>query len=76
LGENAIRFYNLDSAHLNEVAARIGPTVEEVHGGIEVDQQYLDNWQDRAGYLKPVEQINVGKLTELVESDFARVSAE
>jgi predicted TIM-barrel fold metal-dependent hydrolase len=76
LGENAIRFYGLDSAHLNEIAERIGPTVEEVFGGIDIDQQFLDGWHDRAGYLKPVEQINVGKLAELLEADFAHVSAE
>jgi hypothetical protein len=76
LGENAIRFYGLDSAHLNEIAERIGPTVEEVFGGIDIDQQFLDGWHDRAGYLKPVEQINVGKLAELLEADFAHVSAQ
>jgi predicted TIM-barrel fold metal-dependent hydrolase len=76
LGENAIRFYGLDSAHLNEIAERIGPTVEEVFGGIDIDQQFLDGWHNRAGYLKPVEQINVGKLAELLEADFAHVSAQ
>jgi hypothetical protein len=74
LGGNAIRFYNLDGTHLDEIAAKIGPTVEEVYGGIDVDQQYLDNWQNRAGYLKPVEQINTGKLAELVEADFAQLT--
>ncbi|WP_273735226.1 amidohydrolase family protein [Mycolicibacterium septicum] len=73
LGGNAIRFYNLDSAHLDEIAAKIGPTVEEVYGGIDVDQQYLDNWHNRAGYLKPVEQINTDKLAELVDADFAQL---
>ncbi|WP_211284926.1 amidohydrolase family protein [Mycobacterium palustre] len=73
LGENTIRFFNLDSTHLNEIAARIGPTVEEVFGGIEIDQQFLDGWQERAGYLKPVEQVNAGKLAELLEADFAHV---
>jgi predicted TIM-barrel fold metal-dependent hydrolase len=76
LGENAIRFYGLDRTHLDEVAAKIGPTVEEVYGGIELDQQYLDGWHNRAGYLKPVEKINIEKLTETLEADFATVSAE
>jgi predicted TIM-barrel fold metal-dependent hydrolase len=30
LGENAIRFYNLDPAHLQAVANQVGPTVDEV----------------------------------------------
>jgi predicted TIM-barrel fold metal-dependent hydrolase len=76
LGGNAIRFYNLDSTHLDEIAAKVGPTVEEVHAGIDVDQQYLDNWHNRAGYLKPVEQINTDKLAELIQADFAQLSSK
>jgi predicted TIM-barrel fold metal-dependent hydrolase len=76
LGENAIRFYGLDRTHLDEVAAKIGPTVDEVYGGIEIDQKYLDGWHNRAGYLKPVEQINIEKLTKSLEADFATVSAK
>jgi predicted TIM-barrel fold metal-dependent hydrolase len=75
LGENAVRFYNLDGAHLAEIAQRVGPTVDEVVGGIEVDEAMVKTWDNRAGYLKPVEQVDVDKLGEMLDADFAQVGA-
>ena len=75
LGENAIRFFNLDRSHLDDIASRIGPTADEVIGGGEVDERVVASLNARAGYLKPVEQIDITPIDERLESDFASVGA-
>ena len=75
LGENAIRFFDLDRAHLDEIASRIGPTAADVLGGSEVDERVLQSLNRRAGYLKPVEQIETTPIDERLEPDFVSVGA-
>ena len=75
LGQNAIRFYNLDGAHLDDIASRIGPTADEVIGGGEVDGRVVESLNARAGYLKPVEQIDIASIDERLEPDFASAAA-
>ena len=75
LGQNAIRFYNLDGAHLDDIASRIGPTADEVIGGGEVDERVVESLNARAGYLKPVEHIDVASIDERLEPDFATAAA-
>jgi predicted TIM-barrel fold metal-dependent hydrolase len=55
LGENAIRFLNLDRDRLADIAKRIGPTIEEIHAGGEVRPELIENFAMRGGYLKPAE---------------------
>jgi predicted TIM-barrel fold metal-dependent hydrolase len=55
LGENAIRFFDLDRARLAELAKRIGPTIDELHAGGPVQPDLMDNFALRGGYLKPAE---------------------
>jgi predicted TIM-barrel fold metal-dependent hydrolase len=56
LGENAIRFFGLDRAHLVEVAARIGPDLGAVTGERQdLGPALLENFDRRGGYLKPAE---------------------
>lgn len=72
LGENAIRFYNLDRGPLDEAAARIGPTYAEISGGGTVDERILEHWDSRSGYGKPAEQLDLAKVDKLLEEDLAR----
>jgi predicted TIM-barrel fold metal-dependent hydrolase len=71
LGENAIRFFGLDKAHLDAIAEKIGPTVEEVTRPRQLDERLLANWDTRGGYRKPAEQIDPGAIDELLVQDLA-----
>ena len=75
LGENAIRFFNLDRAHLNEIAGRIGPTADEVLAGAKVDERLVQSFHARSGYLKPVEETPIAVVGELLDADLAEVGA-
>ena len=56
LGENAVRVLGLDRAKLAAVAARIGPTIDDVTGRTpDLDPRLVANWDARGGYLKPPE---------------------
>jgi Amidohydrolase len=46
LGENAVRFYNLDRAQLQEAANRIGPTVEDILVPDTAIDDKLQAWMD------------------------------
>jgi predicted TIM-barrel fold metal-dependent hydrolase len=75
LGENAIRFFGLDAAKLDAIAARIGPTVEEVTAGRpDLDERLVANWDTRGGYLKPAETPNPEAVDELLEVDLAALA--
>jgi predicted TIM-barrel fold metal-dependent hydrolase len=72
LGENAIRTLGLDRDRLASIAARIGPTVEQVTGGRpELDPRLVANWDARGGYLKPAEQVDGEELDPLLREDLA-----
>jgi predicted TIM-barrel fold metal-dependent hydrolase len=78
LGENAVRALGLDRERLVEIAARIGPTVDEVIGGPAVDAALIDHFDRRGGYLKPPEgDTKISLIADLVTADVerARVSA-
>jgi predicted TIM-barrel fold metal-dependent hydrolase len=66
LGENAIRVLGLDRPRLAEIAARIGPRVDEIMGPEALyDPRLIRQFDARGGYLKPAECD--GKLTEVDE---------
>ena len=72
LGENAIRTLGLDREHLASIAGRIGPTVEEITGKrSDLDPRLVANWDDRGGYLKPAEVVDIEELDPLVREDLA-----
>jgi predicted TIM-barrel fold metal-dependent hydrolase len=77
LGENAIRVLGLDRASLAAVAARIGPTIEEITGSAapEVDPRLVEIWDARSGYLKPAERFDEAEIDDLLEPDLAVVTA-
>jgi predicted TIM-barrel fold metal-dependent hydrolase len=56
LGENLIRFLGLERGRLDQIAARIGPTVQDVtEGSPEVPDDLIAHFDARGGYLKPAE---------------------
>jgi hypothetical protein len=75
LGENAIRFFDLDRDHLAEIAARIGPTVGEILGpNPPIRPELVENFEARGGYLKPAEgDEKIPEVGNLVEQDLAVV---
>jgi predicted TIM-barrel fold metal-dependent hydrolase len=73
LGENVIRVLGLDRARLAEVAARIGPTLEELTAGPPVDAELVGHFDLRGGYLKPAEgAAKIPIIDELVRADLAQ----
>ena len=56
LGDNAIRFLGLDRDVLDAIAARIGPSLDQVIGPKDaIDPVLLAHMDGRGGYLKPAE---------------------
>jgi predicted TIM-barrel fold metal-dependent hydrolase len=76
LGENAIRFFDLDRDRLAEIAKRIGPKIEEITSGGDVRQELIDNFALRGGYLKPAEgDERIPLVDEVLAQDLAEVTA-
>ena len=76
LGENAIRFLNLDRDRLVEIARRIGPTVEEIHAGEPVTGPLLESFALRGGYLKPSEgDSQIPMVDKVLQEDFVGLVA-
>jgi predicted TIM-barrel fold metal-dependent hydrolase len=77
LGENAIRFLDLDRDRLAEIAKRIGPAVEEVTGGgSDVRPELIENFDTRGGYLKPPEgDAKIPMVDTLLREDLAGLGA-
>jgi predicted TIM-barrel fold metal-dependent hydrolase len=72
LGENAVRFFDLDRDRLVEIAKRIGPKLEDVNGTDpdRIRPELIDNFQARGGYLKPAEgDEKIDELRAMVEKD-------
>lgn len=74
LGGNLIRTLGIDPKPLDAIAARIGPSVEEINGGSNADPELLEIFQSRGGYLKPPEKTNPADLDELLVDDVKAVS--
>jgi len=76
LGENAIRFLDLDRARLAEVAAEIGPTYAEINSSDPVPSDLIDHFDQRGGYLKPPEaEARLELMDQMLEDDLAAVRA-
>jgi hypothetical protein len=70
LGENAIRFLDLDRERLADIAKRIGPTIQEIHAGGEVRPELIENFAMRGGYLKPAEgEAKLPLVDDLLKGD-------
>jgi hypothetical protein len=77
LGENAIRFFDLDRAALAEVAGLVGPSVADVLGRREpVDPERREHFDLRGGYLRPAEgDAKLDVVASLVADDADRIRA-
>jgi predicted TIM-barrel fold metal-dependent hydrolase len=76
LGENMIRFFDLDRARLAEIARRIGPSVEEINRSTEeCAPEIMDNFALRGGYLKPAEGgASLPAVETVVKEDLALIA--
>jgi predicted TIM-barrel fold metal-dependent hydrolase len=76
LGENAIRFFDLDAEALGTVAARIGPSIDDLTAPFELDPALEAHLDDRCGYLKPAERgQRLAEIEALLHDDLVRVGA-
>jgi predicted TIM-barrel fold metal-dependent hydrolase len=77
LGENMIRFFGLDGAHLARVAQRVGPDLADVvDARTTVDPVIEEHLDQRCGVAKPAEgDALVASLAALVDADVARLVA-
>jgi predicted TIM-barrel fold metal-dependent hydrolase len=76
LGENAIRFLGLDRARLAEIAARIGPTMDDIVRAGAVPEALIESFADRGGYLKPAEGADrIDAVDELLRDDVVGAGA-
>ena len=71
LGENAIRFFDLDRNKLEGIASRIGPDVATITApDSPVDQALVDHLAQRCGVLKPNEGEQLqGRLEPMIGDD-------
>jgi hypothetical protein len=74
LGENAIRVYHLDHAALAKTAARLAVRPSDLFTGAALDDRLLDNFDARAGYRRPADEIDKEQMGGVLESDFARLA--
>jgi predicted TIM-barrel fold metal-dependent hydrolase len=75
LGENAIRFFDLDRDRLQDIAKRIGPSVEQITGAGPVRPELIENFSLRGGFLKPAERgAALGALDEALTPDLASLT--
>jgi hypothetical protein len=76
LGENVIDFLGLDRASLAATAARVGPSIEDIVSGSEIDPALLAHLADRTGILKPAEgEDRVLEYEAMLKEDVAGASA-
>jgi predicted TIM-barrel fold metal-dependent hydrolase len=76
LGENAIRFFDLDRSRLAEIATRVGPTVGDIKVvDPQIRPELLENFEARGGYFKPAEgDERIPAIEPLVDSDLVLVT--
>jgi len=77
LGENPIRFLGLDRAPLAEIAARIGPPIDEITGPAPaIDPELIANFDIRGGYLRPAEgDAKLAAIDATLREDLVRAGA-
>jgi predicted TIM-barrel fold metal-dependent hydrolase len=75
LGENAVRFYDLDRDHLARIAARIGPEPSEVLGDHVVEPRLVEHFHKRGGFSRPADPVDTDAISAAFQSDLAGVGA-
>ena len=78
LGENAIRFLDLDRDRLADIAKRIGPSIDDITGGRwDVRPELVANFDTRGGFLKPPEgDERIPLVDKLLRDDLVAVGVE
>jgi hypothetical protein len=72
LGENAVAAYGLDGALLDEVASRIGPSVELLADG-EADDELVGHFDQRAAYRRAAEVVDTTAIDAVLDADLVGV---
>jgi predicted TIM-barrel fold metal-dependent hydrolase len=77
LGENLVRFLDLDRDRLTEIARRIGPSFDDLMAGDdEVRPELIRSFDQRGGYLKPAEgDARISVVDDLIREDLARFAS-
>jgi predicted TIM-barrel fold metal-dependent hydrolase len=75
LGENVIRFLDLDRARLAAIAEEVGPTYAELSSDAPaVDPELIEHFELRGGYLKPAEGgAKLPEVLSLVREDVEKL---
>lgn len=75
LGENAMDCYNLDRSALRAIAQKIGPQPADilVQGG-GASAQVINDFDRRANFKVPPEQVDTGVIAQLVSEDIRALS--
>jgi predicted TIM-barrel fold metal-dependent hydrolase len=74
LGENMIRYFDLDRAALTPIAEKVGPTVQELTRPVDADVVAI--FDLRGGYLRPAEgAARIPELAAALDEDLARVGS-
>lgn len=76
LGENAIACYGLDRGRLMTIAERIGPTPEAIlTEGEPASERMVQDFDRRANFKVPPEQVDLTALGSLVEEDLEQLAS-
>jgi len=76
-GKNAIRCFGLDRQRLVDIAKRIGPPIHDVvRGTWDVRPELVESFQQRGGFLKPLEgDAKLPAVATLIDEDLAVVTS-
>lgn len=75
-GENAVECYGLDASALRAIAARIGPDISDIISGEKtLAPEVIAQFDARAGYSHPAENVDRGLLLKYLDPDLAARSA-
>jgi hypothetical protein len=76
LGENGIRFFDLDRSALAAIARKIGPTLQDIVDGAPVDPALVAMFDGRGGYLRPAEgDARIPEIAPMLEDDLVGVGS-
>ncbi|WP_040831020.1 amidohydrolase family protein [Nocardia jiangxiensis] len=74
LGENALRAFPVDAAHIRAVAERIGPDPSRLLSDREdVPAGHIEHFHRRSGFLRPAERVDTDATLELADEDLRLV---
>ena len=76
LGENAVACCSLDRDALARITERVGPSVVDILGRTRsVRPGVIADFDKRAGYASPMEQVDTTELGRLLHADASQTAA-